>query len=128
MRRLFPMSMILLMALASAGARADDDNAAAVARGRRLFLQCASCHQVAPSAAVKIGPTLQGVVGRPVASVPGYGYSADLKAQQFDWDETHLDRWLAAPTQVAPGTTMAFIGLPQPADRNAVIAYLKTLK
>jgi cytochrome c len=127
MRRLIPTSMLLLATLASASARADDD-AAAVARGRRLFLQCASCHQVAPSAAVKIGPILQGVVGRPVASVPGYGYSADLKAQHFDWDETHLDRWLEAPSHVAPGTTMAFIGLAQPADRAAVIAYLKTLK
>ncbi len=98
------------------------------ARGKRLFLQCASCHEVGDSTIAKIGPTLKGVVGRPVASSPGYAYSDSLKAQSFTWDDASLERWLEKPTQVAPATTMAFIGLPSPDDRKAVIAYLQTLK
>jgi cytochrome c len=99
-----------------------------VARGKRLFLQCASCHEVGDSTIVKTGPNLKGVYGRHVASLPGYAYSAALKGQDFDWDDDALDRWLQSPNQVAPGTAMAFIGLPAPDDRKAVIAYLRTLR
>jgi cytochrome c len=99
-----------------------------VAKGRRLFLTCASCHAVGDTTVVRMGPNLKGVVGRKVAAFPGYAYSASLKAQSFDWDEERLDRWLQKPTQVAPDTTMAFIGLPAADDRRAVIAYLKTLR
>lgn len=99
-----------------------------VARGKRLFLQCASCHEIADSAIVKIGPNLKGVYGRPVASQPGYGYSAALKGQSFDWDDAALDRWLQSPNKAVPGTSMAFIGLPADDDRKAVIAYLRTIR
>jgi cytochrome c len=48
-----------------------------------------------------------------------------MKAQDFVWDEAKLDRWLAGPEDVVPGTAMAFGGLPNPADRKAVIDYLE---
>jgi len=48
-----------------------------------------------------------------------------LRAQTFVWDEQHLDRWLTQPTDVVPGTAMAFSGLGSAADRQAVIAYLR---
>lgn len=99
-----------------------------VARGKRLFLQCASCHEVGDSAVVKTGPTLKDIRGRAVASVPGYAYSPALKALSFTWDDGNLDRWLQQPTQVAPGTAMAFIGIANADDRKALIAYLSTLK
>lgn len=99
-----------------------------VARGKRLFLQCASCHEVGDSAIVKIGPNLKGIQGRRVAIQPGFGYSPALKAQAFDWDDDALDRWLQSPNRMVPGTSMAFIGLPSPDDRKALIAYLRTLR
>ncbi len=99
-----------------------------VARGKRLFLQCASCHEVSETAVVKTGPNLKAVYGRAVASLPGYAYSPALKALSFDWDDAHLDRWLQQPTQVAPATAMAFIGMPNAEDRKALVAYLRTLK
>lgn len=95
-------------------------------RGRILFLRCASCHDVGGSSVAKIGPSLHGVVGRKVASVDGFSYSAALRAQDFVWDAAHLDRWIQNPNAVAPGTIMAFAGIPEEADRHAIIEYLKS--
>ncbi len=93
-------------------------------RGKILFLRCASCHDVAAGASAKIGPNLHGVVGRQVASLAGYRYSAALKAQNFVWDSAHLDAWLTNPNALVPGTAMAFAGIAEAADREAVIGYL----
>jgi cytochrome c len=124
--RFLAMPLGLLAGIGAA--HADDAGDALARRGQRLFLRCASCHQVADSAVVKTGPPLKGVFGRKVASVPGFDYSRSLSALSFDWDEAHLDAWIGRPTALAPGTTMAFEGLPSPADRQAVIAYLETLR
>ena len=96
----------------------------AAARGRILFLRCASCHDVSDQKSAKIGPNLLGVVGRRAASQAGYPYSAALRAQDIVWDAPPLDRWLTDPNSVAPGTAMAFAGIADAADRQALIAYL----
>ncbi len=95
-----------------------------VARGQRLFLRCVACHDVAESKLAKIGPNLKGVVGRQVATLAGFNYSPALKKHAFKWDEAKLSEWLMRPGAVAPGTSMAFEGLPAEADRKALIAYL----
>ena len=102
------------------------DDAALVQRGQRLYLRCISCHDVSGAAIVKNGPSLQGVLGRKVASVQGYGYSESLAGLSFTWDEARLNQWLEKPTSIAPGTTMAFEGITSAAERKAVIAYLRT--
>jgi cytochrome c len=94
-------------------------------RGKILFLRCASCHDISRSPSPKIGPNLYGVVGRPAGSLAGYAYSPAMKSQTFVWDEDHLNRWLTNPADLVPGTAMAFGGIPDEADRKAVIAYLR---
>jgi cytochrome c len=101
-------------------------DAALLARGQRVFLRCASCHDITGSGVAKMGPPLKGVIGRKVASAPGYEYSKSLATQSFTWDPAHLQTWLERPTAIAAGTTMAFEGLPRAIDREAVIAYLAT--
>jgi len=118
-----PIAAIVLAAWVSL--QSPSVHAAAPMRGRLLFLKCASCHDISATASAKTGPNLRGVVGRRVASLPGYQYSTALRAQTFVWDEQHLDRWLTQPTDVVPGTAMAFSGLGSAADRQAVIAYLR---
>jgi cytochrome c len=95
------------------------------ARGRILFLRCASCHDVGAAPSAKIGPNLRGIVGRKVASLPGYAYSAALRSQDFEWDAAHLDRWIRNPNEVAPGTMMAFAGIADESDRRAIIEFLQ---
>jgi cytochrome c2 len=65
---------------------------------------CAGCH--APAFGTPPGPPLTGVLGRPVASVPGFAYSDALKAAGGRWTDDRLKAFLADPEAFAPGTTM----------------------
>lgn len=113
-----------LAALAVAVAPAQAQDAAA---GKRAFLKCAACHAIAKGAPNKIGPNLFGVVGRKAGTAPGFRYSAAMKAKgaSITWDAATLDKWLARPSAVIPGTSMAFGGVPNAAERASIIAYLK---
>ncbi len=72
-----------------------------------------------------VGPNLCGVFGRRAGSAPGYPYSADVRALGITWDAETLNRWIAGPRAMAPGTHMTFIGLENPKDRTDLVAYLK---
>jgi cytochrome c len=114
----------LILAVARPPAAAAAENPL---RGKILFLRCASCHDVTTAPSAKIGPNLRDVLGRKVASLEGFHYSAALKSQDFVWDPAHLDAWLTDPNAVAPGTAMAFAGMPDAAERQAIISYLESL-
>ena len=93
-------------------------------RGKLLFLQCRACHEVTMGQPHKVGPNLHGFMGRKAAAAEGFVYSNALSASTLVWDVATLDRWIAHPESVAPGTTMAFVGVANEADRRALIAYL----
>jgi len=93
-----------------------------------VFNRCVACHSTAQGAPHKIGPNLFGVYGTKAASRPGFTYSAALQASNITWNDASLDAWLKSPRQTVPGTAMAFPGLPDQQDRQAVIQYLKGLK
>jgi cytochrome c len=65
------------------------------------------------------------VVGRPAGVVPGYEYSDAMKRSKLVWNEKTLDRFLAEPLKVVPGTTMTYAGVPDENERADLIAYLK---
>ncbi len=105
-------------------AAADGDAAA----GKNLFNQCRACHQIGPDAQNSVGPVLNGVVGRPAGSYPGYNYSDANKNSGLTWDEPTLMEYLKDPRAKVPGTKMIFPGIKQE-DRVAnIIAFLKTIK
>lgn len=91
------------------------------------FAQCAACHST-EKGQMGVGPSLAGVYGTKSGEIPGYAFSDAMKAANLTWDDATLDKYLAAPMKVVPGTKMTFAGLSDPADRKAVIEYLKTLK
>ena len=91
------------------------------------FAACKACHTVQKGAKSGLGPNLNGVVGRPAASLPGFNYSPALKGSKLRWDEKTLNEFIAAPTKKVPGTRMP-IGMADPAKRAAIIAYLKSAK
>jgi cytochrome c len=93
--------------------------------GEAVFRKCAICHKAGPNEGNGIGPNLHTVFGRKAASLPDFNYSPAMRGSGFVWDEKTLDRFLAAPQQVVPGTKMTFSGLPDAASRKAVIGYLK---
>jgi cytochrome c len=95
--------------------------------GAQTAKQCEICHNVEEGKGAKIGPDLYGVVGRPVASEPGFSYSAALKAKGGKWTFEALDKWITNPRADVPGTTMTFAGISSEKKRADVIAYLNTL-
>ncbi|MCM2473040.1 cytochrome c family protein [Rhizobium sp. CG5] len=118
-------SVILAAALIlPAGATLADGDAVA---GAKVFKVCSACH-TATEAKNKVGPSLMGVVGRPVATVEGFKYSKAMTEFGADgkvWDEARLTEYLPKPKDLVKGTTMAFAGLKKPEDVANVIAYLK---
>jgi len=100
---------------------------ASVERGAESAKPCGICHNFQEGQGAKIGPDLYGVVNRPVASVPGFNYSAALKAKGGTWTFAALNTWLANPRADVPGTTMTFAGLPNENRRAEVIVYLNSL-
>ena len=95
------------------------------AAGEKVFGKCKACHKLDGSKGT--GPHLDGVVGRPVASVADFAYSEAMVAHGGNWDAEPLQAFLADPKGVVPGTKMAFAGLPKPEDRANLIAYLQTV-
>jgi len=88
---------------------------------------CISCHAIRADEPELEGPTLWGVVGRPVASAPDFEYSDALRRLEGTWDRNSLDRFLAAPQAYAPGVRMTFGGVRNAADRKVVLDFLETL-
>jgi cytochrome c2 len=95
-------------------------------RGKEIFKTCHACHTIEQDGENMLGPNLWGVYGAKSASNPDFAYSAALKSSGIVWTEENLSKWLAGPTKFVPGSKMAFPGLPDEADRQAVIAYLKS--
>lgn len=106
---------LVLAAGAAAGADADP------ARGEQLYARCAACHALAYD---RVGPRHCGLLGRRAGSVPGFDYSTAMKNSGIVWTTRTLERFLAAPLKVVPGTTMTYAGVTDPKERTDLIAYL----
>jgi cytochrome c len=112
--------MIGLVAFAS-GAQAEGD----AVKGQAVFARCSTCHALTPDKAKPMGPHLQGLFGRNAGTIEGaHFYSDAMKTSGIVWDEATLDKYLAAPAQSMPGTTM-MIGVADAQQRADLIAYLK---
>ena len=88
------------------------------------FAVCKACHSVEPGKN-GIGPTLAGVFGDKAATVPGFEFSEAMKDSGLTWNQANLDRFLADPRGVVPGTKMAFGGVADAAKRQAIIDWIK---
>ena len=99
-----------------------------VVAGEKVFQRCVGCHYLANNTH-KQGPSLIGVVGRPVASVQGFEYSEGLTAFGATgavWDEATLDKFLQDTIGFVRGMKMAITPIRREADRTNLIAFLKS--
>src|SRR5688500_2718304 len=71
-------------------------------KGATVFKKCMVCHTI-EGTAKKLGPSLQGIVGRKAASVEGYKYSDAMLAKAAEgviWDEATLAVYLPDPKKI----------------------------
>ena len=98
-----------------------------VKKGEQDVKICETCHNFKEGAGAKIGPDLWNVVGRPVASFPGFVYSDGLKKIGGDWTYDKLNTWITDPRAMVPDTKMAFAGEKNAQKRADILDYLHTL-
>ncbi|WP_443083457.1 c-type cytochrome [Variovorax sp. PBL-E5] len=91
-------------------------------RGEQVYARCQACHALAVD---RVGPHHCGLFGRLAGSVPGFAYSPAMKNSHIVWNDKTLDRFLAKPLAMVPGTAMTYDGVPDPQERADLIAYLK---
>lgn len=99
----------------------------ALSAGERAYQHCYACHALSPDETGVEGPALDGVVGRPVASLPGYAYSPAMRVYAAGgqrWTRARLDAFLADPQAEVPGNAMGFFGMRDARERAALIAWL----
>lgn len=110
-----------LLLLGSAPAAAAGD----AQRGAQAFRQCTACHSTAPGEHLT-GPSLAHIWNRKAASAQGFQrYSEALQKSGVVWNAATLDRWLASPQALVPGTSMTFPGVRDAQQRADLIAYLR---
>ncbi len=106
----------IVLAVSGPAAAANSDNGDAK-RGAEIYTRCEACHALNYN---RTGPKHCGVV-----TVPGFNYSPAMRHSKLKWDERTLDRFLADPPKVVPGTTMTYAGIANARERADLIAYLR---
>ena len=99
--------------------------AADAMQGGMIAERCMVCHGWDKGGQAMIGPNLYGVVGRPKAAATDYDYSPALREKGGNWTYEDLYTFLQQPGVYAPGTKMAFAGIPRTQDRLNLIAFLR---
>lgn len=102
---------------------------ALIAAGEKVFKKCSACHQVGDGATNRVGPVLNGVMGRAAGSAEGFKYSDALQTMAADglvWTDETLQEFLANPRGFMKGTKMSFAGLKKDEDLAAISAYLSS--
>lgn len=114
------------MAIVATQSLAQDDLAAA----RKLALNhCGVCHTFNAGEGTRQGPNLWGALTRAAGTVEGFAYSDGFRKALSGktWDAALLDRWLADPQSVAPGTVMLY--KQDDADKRALLVrFLESLQ
>ena len=100
-----------------------------LAAGENTAKKCVACHVFEKGGQNKVGPHNWGVVGREIAAVSDFGYSAALKAYAEggkQWTYEELNGFLWKPKVHVKGTSMGFAGLRSPEERANIIAWMNT--
>ena len=115
-----------MSSMTSSSAPASTDTAVAgdAAAGATVFKVCTACHSVGPGATNKVGPELNGLIGRKAGSVQGYRYSAAMKNSGLTWDAATFGKYVNDPRGTVPGNKMSFGGVHDPKQIADLTAYL----
>jgi cytochrome c len=94
--------------------------------GAQIFRACVACHTLKLEEGNRAGPTLHGIFGRRIATLPGYNFSEPLKHLDIVWSpETVAKLFEIGPASYTPGTKMPEQRIGAPADREALVQFLE---
>ncbi len=95
-------------------------------RGAEVFRACVACHTLSPDENNRAGPTLAGIFGRRIATLPGYNFSPALKKLDIVWTpETVAKLFEIGPMTYTPGTKMPEQKIGAAEDREALVKFLE---
>ena len=95
-------------------------------RGADIFRACVACHTLGAEQANRAGPTLAGIFGRRIATVPGYNFSESLKRLDIVWTPETVSRLFEiGPSAYTPGTKMPEQRIGSEQDRAALVQFLE---
>jgi cytochrome c len=111
-----------------AGAPEDPLAAYAGDPGAEVYRACVACHTLNSNDGVRAGPTLAGIFGRRIASLPGYNFSDALRKMDIVWTpETVSKLFEVGPNEYTPGTKMPEQRIGSPEDRTALMRFLERM-
>ncbi|MCP4780242.1 MAG: cytochrome c family protein [Hyphomicrobium sp.] len=93
--------------------------------GKKIYRKCAPCHSVGPGAKNKVGPHLNGVIGRAAGSAEGFKYSKAMKGAGITWDQAIFIEYITSPKKRIPGNKMIFPGIKDELDQEDLFAYIE---
>ena len=93
--------------------------------GAEVFRACVACHTLSAEEGPRAGPTLAGIFGRKIATLPGYNFSEALKKLDIVWTrETVSMLFEVGPMAYTPGTKMPEQQIGSAEDRAALMTFL----
>lgn len=93
--------------------------------GAQVYRACVACHTLNADDGPRAGPTLAGIFGRKIATLPGYDFSPALKKLDIVWTPETLSKLFdIGPAAYTPGTKMPEqrVGAE---DRAALVKFLE---
>ena len=99
-------------------------------RGESLFKACSNCHEVGEGAKNKVGPHLDGIIGRKAGSLEGFKFSGAMKKAGEDGlscSVQSIEDYIAKPRDYIKGNRMSFRGMEKPQDRADLVSWLEQI-
>jgi cytochrome c len=94
--------------------------------GADVFRACVACHTLGAEQANRAGPTLAGIFGRRIATLPGYNFSEALRRLDIVWTPETVSRLFEiGPSAYTPGTKMPEQRIGSEPDRAALVKFLE---
>jgi cytochrome c len=96
--------------------------------GRDLYEGwCSNCHSSQPGGLPFAAP-LDDLYGRKAGTHPGFAYSPEITGLDLVWGAESLDAWLAGLATESPTTSIRHLGIGNPRDRAALVAWLSHIQ
>lgn len=91
----------------------------------KALADCVVCHRLDKVGAERSAPSLNGIVGAPVARSSWFAYSPALARKGGSWSVEELDKYLTNPVVHVPGTFKTLTPIRDADKRREIIDALK---